>query len=190
MLQLFSLSNNKLCLCTQGQNYTLAVLKIDGLLKSRCSNGHHNVIIIASSWQIWPLKFFKKTWTAAPGVYLSLPGRALHRLPMCVWVMEPVFSACKASGSLAPVAESSETGGVKLQDGVCFSVTEWLSPPSSPLRAFPPTALWLWQLHSRCFPTFIITWHHPIELRPLLRTPFDIVCLQDLLFHHFLTWNP
>lgn len=33
----------------------------------------------------------------------------------------PVFSACKAPGSLSPVVESSETGGVKSKESVCCS---------------------------------------------------------------------
>lgn len=80
-------------------------------------------------------------------------------LPVCLSVIEPVFSACKAPGSLSPVVESSETGGGKLGDRVCCSsmyssseLTRRLSPAFNPLRVFPTTAQRLWQLPFCCFP--------------------------------------
>lgn len=140
MLQLFSLSNNKLCL----------LFPRTDLLLRRFSETDDGLLKIASKWPPLPhaldkselftsktRQLFKETMNCG---FIGLPLCEVQCC-LCASAQQTLcFLAVKPSGSPSPVVESSETGGVKPEDsvGCCWSrysssqLTQWLSPELNP----------------------------------------------------------
>lgn len=115
--------------------------------------------------------------------------------PVCLRVIESVFSACKAPGSPSLVVKSSETGGVKSDDSVCYSSryssleNRVAQPVVQPLQGISHPCTVALTAPLLLFTSVIITYHWHIELSQANAPFLNTFCLVFwyLLFTHILT---
>lgn len=100
-----------------------------------------------------------------------LSATVLHRLPVCLYVIGPVFSAYKTPGSLSPVVESLEESSVKSENTFCSS-SRYSSSAFNPPQGLSP--FWTAALKAPLplFPSLITTKNWHIQLLLLFKNTF------------------